>query len=436
MEKKSGKRKISFHKIFNIISVIFLLTCIIVYGTRFVLLYMENNKTEKTKMIADNIKDNNSDNKNFKNIKGDYYFTGSEVDNYIKYSNFVWRVIKIDKNGNVTIVLDSGVTSLARGNSDFKGSSIYSWLNKNDEESGIFQNILNDIPKYLSYTDSCTDDATDTNKITCKKKLSKTYISIPSLNDYVNTGSSKSFMNNGSYYYLLNKADKNVWCVDENGKISTSDGNDIIGIRPVITIKNTTKLVSGDGSKDKPYVFEEDIPSLLGSIVKIDDDLWQVYDINGDNYKLALTDYLKVNGKEALNKYSKTNFEFNINEYGSLANYLNTKYLNSLKYNNILEEFDLSNGSYSSMDYKDVLKTKVKVKVGILSIGDMILNQSIKDYFMASGKENTVYVFDGNSKISTKQPSSMLNIIPTISIKKDKILEYGTIDAPYEVKYE
>lgn len=435
MENNKGTRKLSFHKVFNIISIIFLLTCIIVYGTRFVMLYLENNKSEKTKMIGDIIKDNNNGNKNFKNIKGDYYFNGSDVNNYLKYSNFMWRIIKVDKKGSVTIVLDNNVTSLSRGSSNFKDSSIYNWLNKDDEDTGFFENVLNDTPKYLDYTNSCIDDIDDTNKITCKKTLSKTYVSIPSLNDYVNTGSSKSFMNLGNYY-LLNKGSKNVWCVDENGKISTSDGNDIIGIKPEVTIKKTTKLVSGNGSKDEPYIFEEDVPSQLGSIVKIGDDLWQVYDINGDNYRLALTSYLKVNGKEITNKYSKSGFAFNVNEYGSLANYLNVRYLNSLNYKNILEEFDLANGAYVNNDYKEVLKTKVKVKVGILSVGDMILNQGVNEYFMASGNENMVYVFESGSKIGTKQPSNMLNVIPTISVKKDKIIEYGTMDAPYEVKYE
>lgn len=434
--KKDGKRRVCFHKIFNIISIIFLLTCITVYGIRFVTLYMENNKTEKTKQIADNIKDDNANNENFKNIKGDYYFSGSDVNNYMKYSNFMWRIIKIDKKGNVVITLDNSVTSLSRGSDEFNKSSIIKWLNKSDEGTGVFENVLNDTPKYLTYTESCIDDVDDTNKITCKKKTSKTYVSLPSLSDYVNTGSSDSFLNTGSYYYLANKGSKNVWCVDEEGKISTSDGNDIIGIKPVVTIKSVTKLVSGNGSVEKPYIIESEIPSMLGSIVKLDNDLWQVYSIDGENVRLVLTSYLSVNGKEIENKYSKAGYQFNVDEYGSLANYLNNRYLNNLNYKNILEEFELANGAYVNNDYMEVMKNKVNVKVGILSIGDMILNQSNKDYYLASGTDDSVFTYQGLSKISTSQSNSMLNVIPTISIKKSLVVEYGTIDAPYEVKYE
>jgi len=416
-KKRSSKRKLCFHKIFNILSILFLLTCIGIYGYRFITLYLENNKKEDVKQIADTIKDNNASNDNFKNINGDYYFSGSEVNNYIKYSNLLWRIIKVDKKGNVVIAYDGIVTSLAKGNSGFEDSSIYSWLNKSEEENtGIFENILNDTAKYLSYTKACTDDETDIKKITCDKYISETYVTIPTLLDYVNTGSSSSFLNSGTYYYLLNNGDNgSSWCVDSDGKISTSKGDDIIGIKPVL-----------DG-----------VSSNIGDYIKLGDDVWQVYSEDNDNLKLVLKSYLKINGNEIENKYSKNGYVFNLSEYGSLAYYLNGKYLNSLAYKNILEEFEFGNGVYSNFDYKEVLKSKVKAKVGLVSVGDMIFNQENTDYFLSTGASNNlIYIYQGEGKLYTSASSNMLSIVPTISIKKSLVLEHGTIESPYEVKYE
>ena len=306
-KERSKKRKISFHKVFNLFSALFLLVCISVYGYRFTTLYLENSKAKNIKQIGDTIKENNASNKNFKNIKGDYYFVGSEVNNYVKYSNMLWRVIKVDKRGNVVIALDSSITSLAKGSSEFTSSSIYSWLNKDDEDefSGIFESVLNDVPQYLTYTKACVDDESDIKKITCGKFTSDTFVTIPTLLDYVNTGGSSSFLNTGSYYYLLNNGkDGSSWVVDDAGKVGNSKGDDLLGIKPVITIKRLSIIKNGDGSKAAPYEFEDGVSSFVGNYVKLGDDIWQVYAEDDNNVKLVLKSYLKVNGREVENKYS------------------------------------------------------------------------------------------------------------------------------------
>ena len=83
------KRKLNWQKIFNLISFTFILACIIFYGTRFIRLYLQNNKKEEIKVLADNIKHNNEG--NLKNINSDYYVTGKEVNNYVKYSNILFK---------------------------------------------------------------------------------------------------------------------------------------------------------------------------------------------------------------------------------------------------------------------------------------------------------------------------------------------------------
>ena len=158
------KRKLNWQKIFNLISFTFILACIIFYGTRFIRLYLQNNKKEEIKVLADNIKDNNEG--NLKNINSDYYFTGKEVNNYVKYSNILFRIIKINKDNSITLISDKPITSLAKGdNNDYKTSYINNWLNNQDKENtGILEKNLNNPNKYLTYTNACNDKIDNTIK--------------------------------------------------------------------------------------------------------------------------------------------------------------------------------------------------------------------------------------------------------------------------------
>ena len=442
MEKalKRRKKKLSLRKIFNLISIIFLLSCVLFYGPRFIKSYKENYTVNETVFIADTIKNNVK----LKNINGEYYFYGKDVSNYVSYSNLIWRIIKITKDDTITLVLDNSITSLAKGtDNNFNETNIHDWLNatsKND--TGILEKSLNDVQKYLTYTNTCTDNIIDTKKITCENTTNNIYITIPSLNDYVNTGSSESFLNNDEYYYLINnEEDDTSWCVDRDGKISTSDGTDILGIKPVITIKNNIEIKTGDGSKENPYTFE-DINGLIGSYVKLDEDIWRIYKVEDDIVKLSLEKYLIVDDEEVKYKYSDKNYSYNSVIVDSLAYYLNKTYLNSLTYKNIIEETYFSNGIYNNtnnFDYKETINTKVKTKVAVLSIGDLILNHENTNYFLSTGisKDDTMmYTMQNDFKLYTKLATTNLKIVPVIAIKKELLTGLGTLTSPYEVNSE
>lgn len=444
-KKRKKKRKISIQKIFNLASFMFILACCIFYGGRFIKLYLEHNKPEEVKVFADDIKENNSNNENFKNINGDHYFEGTELNNYVKYSNLTWRIIRVNSNESVTMVLDNSITSLAAGTfKDYTNSYINSWLNKNEKDyTGILENNLNNSNNYITYTDTCNDIINDTKSITCKSKIKNILITVPSLNDYVYTGGSNGFMNTEEYYYLINyNKDNNLWYIDDKGKVNTSDGSDIIGIKPVITIKNSVKLVSGDGSKDNPYIIENE-NGLFGSYVKLGNDIWRVYSIEEDHVKLSLNSYLTINNSEVRYKYSNNGYYHNDTKAGTLAYYLKNTYLPKLSYNNIINEVQYSNGIYSNttnFDYTQVLKTKVDTKITVLSIGDIFLNSENTNYYTSTGissDSNLMYVMRDDFKLHTKIATTNLKIIPVISINKNLLTNgEGTENSPWEVTNE
>lgn len=436
-KERSKKSKISFQKIFNLVSFTFLLACVIFYGGRFIKLYLENYKVEETNSIANDIKESNKDNENFKNINSEYYFYGTDVNNYVSYSNLIWRVIKINNDNSITIVLNNSITSLANSN-----SSIDKWLNKTEEEyTGILESNLNNLNKYLTYTNTCKDVIEDTKNITCKETIEDTYITTPSLNDYVNTGGSNGFMNNEEYYYLINTNNENkYWYIDSDGKLGKTDGSDVLGVKPVVTIKGTIELTGGNGTKDSPYTFEEET-TLFGSYVKLGEDLWRIYEVNDDEIKLSLNNYLTINGTEEKYNYSQNGYYHNDTKTKTLAYYLKNTYLNSLSYKDLIKETKFANGLYSNtteFDYTKVLNETVDTKVSVLSVGNPILNPELTNYFMSTGinkNSNYIYVFQNDFKLYTKTVTTSLKIVPTITIDKNILTKgTGTINDPLEVE--
>ena len=438
-------KKLSFEKLFCFISILFILSCCIFYGTRFIKLYLENKKVEITEKntLTKAIKDNNTSNENFKSVNGQNYFTEDADNNYLLYSNILWRIIKINDDNSITAISNNSLTSLAYGkNEKYKESYVYKWLNEtNDKYSGILEKSLNNIETYLQKTATCLDELDEITNIPCKEIDNSSYITLLSIADYLNVGSKDSYLSNEEYFYLSNNnSESKIWYVEEEGTLSLSTGTDIIGIRPVITIKSNTDYIDGDGTIDKPYTIEKD-NSLFGSYVKLDNETWRIYEVNENEVRLMLNDYLKINNQTVSYKYSNISSYHDDYKQGSIAYYLNHNYLNTLSYKDKIKEVTWSNGYYNSdtnYDYTNALKDTIESKVALMSVGNIFLNNELKNYYTMTGnkqKGSMIYTIQSNKKSYLKQISSEANVVPTISIDK-KLLNKGkgTIDSPYEME--
>lgn len=436
-------KKLSFQKIFCFISFLFILSCCIFFGTRFIKLYLANRKEEiiEKNSLVKVLKENNQENADFKSVNGENYFTNKTDTNYLLFSNILWRIIKINDDNSLTAISNNAITSLAYGKDlQQKESHIYNWLNKTEKDySGILENALN--KEYLQKTISCNDVLDELSNNPCKDSNEDNYYSLLSVIDYLNIGSKDSYLANKEYFYLNNQNSENkIWYIDDEGNGKLSTGNDIIGIRPVITIKANIDYVSGDGTKDDPYVIEKE-NNLFGSYVKLDNDIWRIYDVKDNEVKLMLNDYLKVNDSNLKYKYSNNSSYHNDTIANSIAYYLNNNYLNTLSYKDNIKETKWSNGYYNSStnyDYINALKNEVDTKVALISIGNIYLNPELNNYFTMTGsadKSSSIYVISENKKLGTRQITSEMNIVPTISIDKDKLIKgNGTIDSPLEME--
>ena len=423
------KRKLSFQKIFNFVSLIFLVTCSLFYGGRFVKLYLENKKqvVEETNTLGKSLKDNNSE--TLKNINGEYYFTGEVDNNYVLYSGIMFRVIKIGNNNVITMISDNSITLLAFGEvEEYTDSMVNTWLNKTDKEgSGILEKNLNSMISYLKSANICTDKIDDVSKSNCTNYDNEYYLSSLSISDYINTGASSGFINTKENFYLDGMTSNNeVWYVTSEGKINKNKGNEIYGIKPVLILKENMELIGGTGTKDDPYTIES-VLGTFGSYVKLGEDTWRVIDVNDNNVKLMLDDYLKSGNDTVSYKYSQYTSYHDDTKYGTLAYYLKNTYLNSLSYKDLVIETNYANGYYgkdNNFDYTDTLKKTVNTKVASISIGDIILNHELNNYFTmtSSTKSNKyVYTIQSDNTPYSKIVSSTSKVVPVITISKDKL---------------
>ena len=112
-------------------------------------------------------------------------------------------------------------------------------------------------------------------------------------------------------------------------------------------------------SIDKPYVVSEDTTGLsVGSYIKLDNDLWVIYEVGKDNVKLALANGLS--GAKAFGNSS----EYNIDKDDSIAHYLNNDYLNSLSYKDMLIDSEWETGKYTD-SYSNVDKNTALAEAGV-----------------------------------------------------------------------
>lgn len=436
------KRKINPKKLFCFISFVFLTTCCLWYGGRFIYFYIENEKElnqKETNLSTNSLVQTIINNSDLKNVNNEQYFYNDSNNNYLKYSNIIWRIIKIDKENTIYLISDNILTTLNNTNDNY----IFKWLNSSEElNTGILQKNLNNPSEYLTNYKVCNDEVTDLNNLECNKTNSNNLIGLLSIVDYINTGGEKSFINNQKYTYLNNKNNNNqLWYINDEGKLGTATSEDIYGIKPVIRLNKDLKIINGNGTSNNPYTIEEET-TLFGSYVKLGEDTWRVYDVENENIKLILNNYLTINNEKISKTYSNNNYYHNDTIYSSLAYYLNNTYLNTLSYKEIINNTTWPNYYYSSetnYNYQEILTKKIDTKVSLISIGDVLLNDNnLENFFTNTGTNSTsnqIYTIDNNGTLNKKTVTNTNNIVPCISINNNILTKgQGTIDNPYEME--
>lgn len=408
--------------IFIVLSLIFIGSSIIYYGGRFIHYYkLEHPKEDEvvtnlnTLLTSKRVYDGDG----LYEADSEYYFRGKNVNNYVSYSGRIFRIVSIDTLGNIKLVSDSVETVIYYGKD-------YLYLNK------WLDNYLKTLNSdYLVETTYC-DDTIDSN-IVCSDKKTRD-ISLLSMYDYGRAGDTNSYLNNGSFYWLVSQdSEGNAWYINDEGNSSTATSKVSLGIRPVITIKADIDIINGDGSKDNPYLLDEvkaeklnELP--INSYISYSGYTWRVIE-NGTNTKV-----MKVEALDAMMYASKSN-SFDLKDKKGVAYYLNNTFYNSLNNKDYIIQNAWSNGVYDE-DYSLVNNSQVKAYVGLPSIGDITYNNESYFTMTPTGeKTQDVYVIN-NGKLTTANVTEEYAVYPVIVLNGSALIEagYGTINDPYIIK--
>lgn len=246
----------------------------------FYMTILNNNELKKTTTVVG--EEISSTNEGLIEDKDDdgatYYFRGAVDNNYVSFANLIWRIVRINGDGTVRLVLNETIDTLSTYNTEetsFKETALYDSLETFYENNLSYyeKNIANS--KFCSET-SITDNKYNaytriiTNEIPTFNCLGTSFISrigTLTVDEIVYAGA--LYDEENTNYYLYNSEIDNLWwtsslarkddssiypfLVSPNGSLTESVASTLYrAVRPVINLSRNTK-VSGTGTLTDPY---------------------------------------------------------------------------------------------------------------------------------------------------------------------------------------
>lgn len=214
-----------------------------------------------------------------------YYFRGNVENNYVSFAGLTWRIIRINGDDTVRLILNDLSSSLsnyqtAEDYEDFAKTLIVTSL------QAFYDNQLKSYDSYIANSKFCVDagyTTTDSKKtynaysrlitdknptFNCLGEKYASKIGLITADEVVYAGANSA--DDNKEYYLYNSDFESVWwtstlaksssstiypfTVTIDGKLSDStDGSLYRGLRPVINL-NKKVVVTGSGTSDDPYI--------------------------------------------------------------------------------------------------------------------------------------------------------------------------------------
>ncbi len=429
--KKRNRAK----KYFIIVSATFICGLIFAYSTRLIHFYLKENKNtgdddtvEKTNYFNDvlentiNVVDSNG---GLYLDKESYIYKYAADENYLWYSGQLWRILKINEDKTITLVTDEAI----------------SLLQPKYEENDYLSEFLNEFYEKLDQTylvpfNVCSDKIIEGKTITCET-TEEANISLLDLYSYNKAGNSKSFLNDKTTFWLNNKNDEeNYLYVNNEGAISI--GSDIAhNIRVVVTLKNKIDLVSGDGTKDNPYIIAKKeatkiTDSVIGEYIKYNDSIWRIIDINESSIKaIKATCIEDENGECITSKFGSSITYLN----STIYKYLNNTYLKNFENSDFIVKDKFYNGVYNNYNYKELRNNSVEAYIGLPKIAEYYGHNNLNSYLITPNTIDTVYTITDDGYYYLVTPTNELNIYPVVNfdIELNITNGNGTINSPYEL---
>ena len=224
-----------------------------------------------------------------------YYFRGNVKNNYVSFAGFTWRIVRINEDGTVRIVMQKGIndSSYSTGVSMYYTTSkaktiLDEWYQTNMESNTDYSKFVvtgnyyceqakvridstytfdkAEVADYQYYLPNfrCETDGNGYGLVNSNVGL-LTYDEVVYAGGYYKQSNNLYYLPNSSYSYVLmspgginiknNKSQSNTWRLYKSGAIYSDPTGYTNSLRPVINLKADTKA-SGTGTASDPYVIQ------------------------------------------------------------------------------------------------------------------------------------------------------------------------------------
>lgn len=346
------------------------------------------------------------------------FVRGINPNNYVWYSGKLWRIVWYTEDA-VKLISTDIVTVLNRDNNDIKYSNsvVDKWL----------QNIF--LPSLKDYNDYLIDTTWDVSPTSAAAfSPGKTEVvtrKVGLLNSY-EVSKMGSFIT-GDYNWLLSNYYSNkIRFATKSGSGFTTEesfeNNKYYAIRPAITMKSDVFVLSGNGTKDAPYILEgnsNNIPkgTLLntrysGEYLKLNNELYRIVTISN-----GLTKVIKENSFGISVWFDDESVDYSFSNVYS--------YLKDMWYKSDLggeQKLVFENGSWcyrkitGGEDYSTTCHSEtITSPVGLPSLGDLYTCNN-------NGNDSTFWTIDPFSDFGTLY----MNVVTKTG--RDKVLITDRVD--------
>ena len=227
--------------------------------------------------------------------KPTYYFRGNVTNNYVKFAGQTWRIVRINEDGTIRMVMANGINSNANiaFNSNYNNytymyytnsqvkSTLESWYQTNiGSKTNLASKVANGAyyceqakAKYSDSYTSVSATMTTYNKYTPDFKCSSdgnnkgvvnasvgllTYDEVVYAGGYPYSNNNSYYLYNNTYFWTMSPAGfsgstSGVWYVTATGNFNVSGVDNTGAVRPVI-ILNADTLATGSGTSSDPFV--------------------------------------------------------------------------------------------------------------------------------------------------------------------------------------
>ena len=232
-----------------------------------------------------------------------YYFRGNVENNYVSFAGFVWRIVRINEDGTIRIVMQDGINdnisypfySKSNNNYNNKEYMYYSngdaktvlnnWYQTNirskenleskiisgeyfceeakvASDSSFASNSGTDMTIFNFYTPNfkCSSDGNRKGVVNASIGL-LTYDEVIYAGGFFGSRNNNYYLNSNIAYWTMSPAgfwggNVRLWNVYDSGSLGNNNDYNSYTLRPVLVLKSDTQISDGNGTKENPFVVE------------------------------------------------------------------------------------------------------------------------------------------------------------------------------------